>query len=83
MVTKSIKKDAGWYTSYMDYDQGVCLIEAMLKKLNYQEKLLNTLRYETELMGEVDLELIIHSIRTLIDNNKPTTHTVGYFTWVD
>lgn len=86
MEIKSINKYSGWYASYMSDLQGRCLVEAMTKKIEHQELLINRIIGEIELCDdprEESPETIINSIKELIGNVELIHHSVGYFTWVD
>ena len=74
------REDIPWYASHMNGDQGRCLVECMEKRIIADDRMLDTVLAETELT-EYAPEILLESIRSLINGRKKITHTINYFTW--
>lgn len=73
-------KYAGWYASYVEDDQGKCLIEFLNKRVNDLEQLLENIAAECE-VSEYPAEMLLNSIKELVTNIHYTEHQIGYFKW--
>lgn len=73
-------KYAGWYASYVEDDQGKCLIKFLNKRVNDMEQLLENIAGECEL-SEYPAEMLLNSIKELATNIPHTEHQIGYFKW--
>lgn len=74
-------KHAGWYASWMNDDQGKCLIRFLVKRVEQLENVLETIGGECELLDEYQPEMIFESIKTLTKQVPHTEHIEGYFKW--
>lgn len=73
-------KYAGWYASYVEDNQGKCLIGFLNKRVNDLEQLLENIAGECEL-SEYPAEMLLNSIKELATNIPYTEHQIGYFKW--
>lgn len=85
MDIKNAEKYAGWYASYMDCDQGKCLIECLQEKIKQQENLISRIGGEIELGEQPEeeaAETIINSIKSMIEQKEEVKVNLGHFGWV-
>jgi len=84
MEAKEVKKYASWYASYAD-DQGSALIECMLKKIEQQEHVIQSISQEIDLYDdprEERPEVIIESIKSLMAvDDLHVSVKKGWFEW--
>jgi chaperonin cofactor prefoldin len=84
MEVRNIHEYAGWYASYMDHSQGKALVLCQKKKIEKLTKLIETVNSEIELAEEpkeYNAEMILQSIKALINQSQEVEHTEGYFKW--
>lgn len=85
MEVRSTARYAGWYGSYVEEDQGKCLIYALQERQQQLESLLKNILSEIELVDdprEYSDAVVLESIRFMIQNTKPIERQVGYFKWI-
>jgi hypothetical protein len=91
MDVKNIHEHAGWFASYMNAPdggndaQGQALVMCQSKKIKQLTDLINTIKGEIELAEkpkEYSAEIVLESIKTLINQTEPVEVKVGYFKWV-
>lgn len=85
MDIKNAEKYGGWYSSYMDCEQGKSLIECLQAKIKQQEALINRISGEIELIEapkEETAETILNSVKSMIEQKEEIKVIRGYFGWV-
>ena len=91
MDVKNIHEHAGWFASYMNAPdggndaQGQVLVMCQSKKIKQLTDLINTIKGEIELAEkpkEYSAEIVLESIKTLINQTEPVEVKVGYFKWI-
>ena len=84
MESKSTRKYAGWYASYMNSPQGEALIECMEKRIEADDALIETVLGEIELAEcpkEYTPEFILKSIKSILEKRKPVKVKKDFFEW--
>ena len=84
MEVKNIHEDAGWYASYENSEQGAALIlcqQLKIKQLTDDVKIIQGEIELTENPQEYSHEVVIQSIKGLVDNIPTVSYTKGYFKW--
>ncbi len=82
--TRNIHKDARWYASYEDSDQGAALILCQQLKIKQLQDVINIISGEIELTEppqEYSHQAVIESIKGLISTIPPISYTKGHFQW--
>ena len=91
MEVKNIHKNAGWFASYMNApdggsdSQGKALVECQILKIKQLQNVLGIIKGEIELAEnpkEHPPELILESIKVLIEQIPEVSFTDGFFKWV-
>lgn len=91
MEIKNIHQHAGWFASYMNApdggndQQGQALVQCQMKKIEQLNKLIETIEGEIQLHDEpkeYDAEIILESIRSLIEQKTDIEVSVGYYKWI-
>jgi len=81
---KNINEHAGWYASYSG-DQGAALILAQQLKIKQLTELIDKIKMDLELTDEPRVEsdeLVLSSIKKLVENIPEIEYTKGYFKWI-
>ena len=84
MEVKNIHEDAGWYASYENSEQGAALILCQQLKIKQLTDVVKIIQGEIELTEnpqEYSHEVVIQSIKGLVDNIPTVSYTKGYFKW--
>jgi len=82
MEVKNAGTHAGWFSSYMDNDQGVALIECLQNKIQQQKDLLERITGEIELAErpkEESSATVLYSIKAMIEQKEEVSAERGYF----
>ena len=91
MEIKNIHQHADWFASYMNAPdggndaQGEALVKCQIKKIQQLNNLIENIIGEIELTKdpkEYSAEIVLESIKNMIQNLKEVEHTSGYFKWV-
>lgn len=87
METRNIHKDASWYASYDNSEQGRALIECQSRKIQQLTDIINRIGGEIELTEdpiEQKPERVLQSIKALISNIPEIQYVEpnGWFRWV-
>ena len=91
MEIKNIHQHADWFASYMNAPdggndaQGEALVKCQIKKIQQLNNLIESIIGEIELTKdpkEYSAEIVLESIKNMIQNLKEVEHTSGYFKWV-
>jgi len=91
MEIKNIHQHAEWFASYMNAPdggsdaQGEALVKCQIKKIQQFNQLLETILGEIELSEnpkEYSPEMILESIKTLIEDRKEIEYTSGSYKWI-
>ena len=91
MEVKNIHKDAGWFASYMNAPdggsdaQGEALVNCQIKKIEQFTQLIEKIKGEIELTEdpkEHNSDMVLQSIKTLIEQTREVEHTSEYFKWI-
>lgn len=75
---------SSWLMSYTDSEQTKVLIDCLLSKVTQQQELLETVLGEIELNTspiEEPAEVLLQSIKALIEQEPEVRKTKGYFEW--
>lgn len=81
---RQVRQHAGWYASYMEEEQGRCLIECMDKKIKADDKLLEEILEvikENKLSEAASKYHVLDSLECLINRRPVVKHKIGYFIW--
>ena len=91
MEIKNIHQHADWFASYMNAPdggndaQGEALVKCQILKIQQLNNLIENIIGEIELTKdpkEYSAEIVLESIKNMIQNLKEVEHTSGYFKWV-
>ena len=91
MEIKNIHQHADWFASYMNAPdggndaQGEALVKCQILKIQQLNNLIESIIGEIELTKdpkEYSAEIVLESIKNMIQNLKEVEHTSGYFKWV-
>ena len=91
MEIKNIHQHAEWFASYMNAPdggsdaQGEALVKCQIKKIQQLNLLLDTIIGEIELTEnpqEYSAEMVLESIKTLIENREEIEYTSGSYKWI-
>jgi hypothetical protein len=85
MEVKNIYKDASWYASYENSEQGKSLILCQRLKLEQLSNVITLIKGEIELAEnpkEHSAEEVLASIKALIEQIPEVSYTEGFFKWV-
>lgn len=85
MEIKNIHKDASWYASYENSQQGKSLILCQKLKIYQLQTIIDIISGEIELAEdpkEYSADQVLQSIKALIEQIPEISHTEGFFKWV-
>lgn len=79
---RDVRKYAGWYGSYINDDQGRCLVECMDKKIKADDVLFDKLNkaLDTYIACKTDVGLF-EEIESILKERQIIQHKIGYLIW--